>query len=174
MAFRLKQHESVSRSVRRIAREQIEKAITEIDNPRLTQSKKVHQLRKRCKKMRGLVRLVRDSMTGDFLYAKENCEFREVAKPFSQVRDSKTLVDTYDQIVTQFVKQIREDAFHSIRHQLAQQRRQLLQHDMDVEKQLGEARGQFNKALQRVRRWRLDAKGYDAWSLGFAETYSRA
>ncbi|WP_442506045.1 CHAD domain-containing protein [Novipirellula sp. SH528] len=174
MAFRLKQNESVSRSVRRIAREQIEKAIAELDNSSLKQSKKVHQVRKRCKKLRGLVRLVRYSMTDDVPYSRQNAQFREIAKPLSEVRDSKTLLDTYDDLIEQFAEQIRQDAFQSIRHQLAQQRQQQLRHDIDVEKRLAETRGEFNKALKRVRRWRLDAKGLNAWSAGFGETYSRA
>ncbi|EMI17415.1 CHAD domain containing protein [Rhodopirellula maiorica SM1] len=174
MAFRLKQSESVSKSVRRIAREQIEKAIEEIEAPKLTQSKKVHQVRKRCKKLRGLVRLVRYSMTDDYPYSNANALFRDIAKPLSEARDSKIYLDTFDALLEQCANAKQRARFQSIRDQLSQHRQHLLHDEVDVETQLGEARGQFSKAFKDVRRWRFNEKEYDAWGPGFGETYSRA
>ena len=53
---------SLSAGVRRIARGQVEEAIAELDDPALEAGDAIHQVRKRCKKLRGLVRLVRPGL----------------------------------------------------------------------------------------------------------------
>ena len=58
MAVYLKQNETVAKSIERICKEQIDKAIDEIDDTAPTREKTVHQIRKRCKKLRGVIRLV--------------------------------------------------------------------------------------------------------------------
>jgi len=59
MGYKIKRKESIRNAVRRVADEQIGKGIAELDDDALPDPEKVHQLRKRCKKLRGLVRLVR-------------------------------------------------------------------------------------------------------------------
>ena len=51
MAYRLEADESVDSGVRRIAMEQVEKAIREIDDAELGSHETVHQVRKRCKRL---------------------------------------------------------------------------------------------------------------------------
>ncbi|WP_153558836.1 CHAD domain-containing protein [Roseimaritima sediminicola] len=77
MSYQIKREESLEQAVRRIACEQIDKAVAELDDPRLSRPQAVHQLRKRCKKLRGLLRLVRPAM--EKTYAKENACFRDTA-----------------------------------------------------------------------------------------------
>jgi inorganic triphosphatase YgiF len=61
MPFRLRRKKTVQKSVRRIALEQIDKAIREVLDDNVNRHEAVHQVRKRCKKLRGLIRLVRPS-----------------------------------------------------------------------------------------------------------------
>ena len=75
---------SVQAGVRRIACEQIDKAIAEIENTELPLDETIFQIRKRCKKIRGLLRLVRPSFDG---YARENAIFRDAAR-----EDQKSVV----------------------------------------------------------------------------------
>lgn len=64
MAYALAQDDdTVEAGMRRIAAEQIERAIAEIDDTGLDRHETVHQVRKRCKKVRGLVRLVRPAFS---------------------------------------------------------------------------------------------------------------
>ncbi|GAA5505822.1 CHAD domain-containing protein [Novipirellula caenicola] len=173
MTFRLKQSESVSKSIRRIASEQIEKAIKEIEDSNLSQAEKVHQVRKRCKKLRGLVRLVRPAMTDDFSYSNANGLFRKIAKPLSEARDSKIYLDSFDSLLARFVDANQQDRFQSIRDQLSYHREQLLGDDVDVATRLDDAQEHFKDAFQSVQSLRLDAKGYEAWSHGLGKTYCR-
>ena len=59
MAYTFELGKSVQENVRHIAETQVDKAISEIDHSDLSTSATVHQIRKRCKKVRGL-RPVRD------------------------------------------------------------------------------------------------------------------
>ncbi len=64
MAYRLKQSESVMEGVRRIGEEQIAEAIDELRDECIARHQAVHQVRKRFKRMRGLLRLVRPGIGG--------------------------------------------------------------------------------------------------------------
>lgn len=55
---------SVEAAVRRIAVRQIDRALEQIEAPDLEQAARVHEARKRCKKLRGLIRLVRPVFDG--------------------------------------------------------------------------------------------------------------
>lgn len=48
MAYRLNQNETSSDGIRRIALEQIDKAIQEVENQKIDRHETVHQVRKRC------------------------------------------------------------------------------------------------------------------------------
>ncbi len=75
MGFRLQHQESVAQGVKRIAQEQLSSAVAEIQNEELDRHEAVHQIRKRFKKIRGLIRLVRPVFQKT--YQKENVIFRD-------------------------------------------------------------------------------------------------
>jgi CHAD domain-containing protein len=82
---------SLQDGVRRIAVEQISAMLGEIDDASLGRDETVHQLRKRCKKLRGLVRLVRPGFEDD---RSENATFRDAARGLSALRDADVLIET--------------------------------------------------------------------------------
>lgn len=58
----------------------------------------VHDVRKRCKRVRALLRMVRLGLDAE-VYARENRTLRDAARALSEVRDAKVRVDTYDRLV---------------------------------------------------------------------------
>ena len=70
MPFKLLADEDVESGIRRVAYEQLDKCLDELDDDSLEAHATVHQARKRCKKLRGLVRLVRPAL--GFAYSIEN------------------------------------------------------------------------------------------------------
>ncbi len=113
MSYRIAPSKNLGEEIRRVAGEQVSKAMAELDNADLDRDKVVHQVRKRCKKLRGLLRLVRPGM--EATYANENAAFRDAARLLSSLRDAKTLIGTYDDLMDQFHSQIDRQAFGSIR-----------------------------------------------------------
>src|SRR5262249_26458757 len=98
MSFQFKPDESIKRGIRRMARKQLDKAIEELTGQGgVRRDEVVHDVRKRCKRLRGLLRLVRDGL-GDARYREENVCLRDAARPLTEVRDARVLVDVLDRL----------------------------------------------------------------------------
>lgn len=172
MAFRLKKRESVANGIFRIADEQIGKAIDELENSFLESAEVVHQVRKRCKKIRGLVRLVRPRLKD--AYETENAWYRDTARMLSELRDAKTMLNTYDTLMEHFGEQVDRRAFSTIRRELTRRRKQLLGKTINVNERLEVVRSRFLEGRVRVEDWSLRSKGYEAVRPGLEKTYDRA
>jgi CHAD domain-containing protein len=72
--------------VRRVALEQVDRALAEISRGGLDPEFAVHQVRKRCKKLRALLRLVRDPLGAH--YRREQRWYRDTARLLSGLRDT--------------------------------------------------------------------------------------
>ncbi|TWT88819.1 CHAD domain protein [Pseudobythopirellula maris] len=171
MSYRIQQAESPADALRRIASEQFDKAITEIDSARLEPEEKVHQTRKRLKKLRGLLRLVRPGLGKT--YKKENARLRDAARGLSELRDAKVMQDTYDMLMGHFADQVERRAFGSIRAELTRRRNSLIE-TTPPEERLGEARRVITKAAGRTAGWSIDDEGFEAVRGGLLKTYGRA
>lgn len=97
MSYRLQRDESLPAGVRRIAHELIEEAVGLLDAPGDDIESAVHQVRKNCKMLRGLVRLVRPGM-GD-AYGAANVAFRDAGRELASIRDAHALLGTFDDFV---------------------------------------------------------------------------
>ncbi len=170
MAFRFKKHESISEGLRRIATEQIDKAIKEIDDPQLSQSITVHQARKRCKKLRGLIRIV--APVFDKWYRRENSWLRDTAKVLSTLRDAKTSLQAFDTLIEHPSAAGR--MFRSIGQQLEQDAEAVTANEQATESQLLQVRERLDALRQRVGKWSLSTEGFSALQPGVKNSYAKA
>jgi len=90
MSYCIEKNESVGSAVRRISCEQTEKALFELAQKDEPVEWRIHQLRKRCKKIRALVRLVRPGFDA---YSEVNRRFRDIARTVSAERDARVMAD---------------------------------------------------------------------------------
>jgi len=169
--FRLSQPDDVAGQIRSIACAQNSKAIADLDSEVLSQASKIHQVRKRCKKLRGLIRLARPTLVES--YQTENDWYRETAQPLSDLRDAKTMQDTYDSVMDAFADQVKRDEFGMIRRRLTIRRKKLVDEN-NVDELLHLTSERFVEARRRVESWQFDEKGFAAVKGGFKKTYSRA
>ena len=88
MGYRIAPNESLGAAFRRIAGEQTDKALAELEASDRPTEWRVHQLRKRCKKIRALARLLRPGLAdyGDF-----NRAYRDTARLVSSHRDARVM-----------------------------------------------------------------------------------
>jgi CHAD domain-containing protein len=99
VGYELQRGEPVPVGVRRVAREQIDGALGGLAEPsRLGVEETVHDVRKRCKKVRGLARLVRGAI-GSRGFDSVNSPVREAAGELSPMRDAHALLATFDRLV---------------------------------------------------------------------------
>lgn len=114
MTFRLKHNESLPTSIKRIAKEQIAKAIAELANiDELGIDEAVHQARKRLKKTRAVIRLVRDRL-GSETYQRENARFRDLGRNLASLRDIKVQIETLDNLTNNCANTIAPETFKKL------------------------------------------------------------
>ncbi|NII11076.1 CHAD domain-containing protein [Oleiagrimonas sp. C23AA] len=170
MAYRLKRNDaSMTAALRRVARQQVARAIEGIDRQATDAAEAVHDLRRRCKKVRGLLRLVRPAFAG---YQRENAAFRDIARHLSPWRDATVLIAAYDAVTARFEAQIDRRALASIRRQLTLDR-QSLQARCTLQDALARCRAELQQAQRRIDHWQLADDGFDALADGLGKTYAR-
>ena len=172
MAFQLPEGERIADGVRLIAREQIDHAIDELSDRSLALDLAVHEVRKRCKKLRGLLRLIRPCL-GDS-YARENAHFRAAARFLSPLRDDQTIIDAFHALLDHFAEQTDRKAFGTIQRRLTRRRKQRAGRVTDVEERIAQVRCQMEAGRKRVAHWSIEIAGAEAWRGGFEQTYRRA
>jgi len=111
MAYHLSQKKTVKAGIVKIAKSQIDKAIEEVAEG-IDRHEVVHQVRKRCKKLRGLIRLIRPAFPG---CAKENAFFRDAAGELSYVRDAQSVIESFEDLVLYYDDRAEGVSFETIR-----------------------------------------------------------
>ncbi len=160
----------VAQGLRRIALDQIDRAMAESADPDLPMAERIHQLRKRCKKLRGLIRLVRPVFDD---YGAENAAFREAARRLSDVRDAAALVETCDALTARFADRLSDGAFDDLRRRLVAEAR-AREKAGDVEDRMEQSRADLRAARERAAGWILDRDGAPAVARGATKTVRRA
>lgn len=170
MAYRLHDGESIEAAFRRIAREQIGRAGEELARADEDPHEAVHAFRKRCKKMRGLIRLVRPGFPA---YAEENAWFRERAAELSGIRDATSMQECLAALQRRYADDLAEDAFADVANWLAERRAAV--HDEErIRETLARMRSELPAAADRIDAWTLEMPGAEAVQKGLQKTYKRA
>ena len=164
---------SVAEGFRRIATEILDKAIRQAEKAETGSDstdgdQTIHQLRKGCKKLRGLYRLVRPGFRG---YAKENAAVRAAAAGLSSARDAEVLLVTFDALVGPVARV--PDAVSAVRGKL-ETRREELARGTNAASALADFRDFMAAIRKRSRRWRLEEDGFDALASGLETSFARA
>jgi CHAD domain-containing protein len=154
--------------LRRIGRDQIERALTELDNP--DHHAAVHEVRKRGKKVRALLRLVR--VNAPELYDHENAAFRDATRRVAADRDAAVTLETYDELLERFVDAAASGGLAPVREALVERRDAVL--GEELEDRLEEIRADLGAALERIETWEIDGEGFEVVAGGLAKTYGRA
>lgn len=95
MSYRLRPGHTLEHEVRRIAGDQLDKAIRQLEcQPDVADA--VFSARKRIKKVRGLYRLVHSGQPAFF--RRENRRLRDVGRALSALRDAAAMVDTLERL----------------------------------------------------------------------------
>lgn len=169
MAYTLDQTKSVESELRRIAVEQIDRALREIDGE-CGIDETVHQVRKRCKKVRGLLRLVRGALPRE-VYKAENQRFRDAARRLSPFRDATAALETFEGLVERSPAE--PTSLRAIGSHLEQQHDEVVQASSDVERAIELVADELRGARDRAQSWKLEAAGFAALRGGIQKTYGR-
>jgi len=171
MAYRFERDfATVQDGVREIAVELIDDAIACAGGKRRDLHETVHSVRKSCKKLRGLIRLVRPVFDD---YRAENAAFRDTGRELSVLRDAGVLIETYDDLLETYQDQVERATFAPIRRRLTLLQKELTARD-DIGDMLDEFCRSMEKARKRARHWRIAGDGFDAIEGGVRKSYKGA
>ncbi len=170
MAYHLRRKKTVKAGIVDIAKSQIDEAIEEIDNEELDRHEVVHQVRKRCKKLRGLIRLIRPAFPD---YKKENGFFRDAAGALSSVRDAQSIIECFDDLAKYYGNRTDDVHFRPVHQHLVDRRKEITANTDEIEGRLKTFRARMVEARGRVTTWKITKEGFDAIADGFMKTYKR-
>lgn len=172
MGFSFDQQKKVGEQVRQIAGEQVGRALEEVSAGGEF-GDTVHRLRRRCKKLRGLLRLV-EPRFDDF--KTENAAFREAADSLAGTRDAAVLLQTFDALArfdgaSDAARQIGQGLADAIRTELGAggavigkaEQRTLLGRFSDL----------MAPVAQRIPNWSIDGTEFGCLAPGLQRTYRR-
>jgi CHAD domain-containing protein len=153
--------------VRRIARHEIDEVIAALRGPLGEEA--VHEVRKATKRLRALVRLVRDQM-GSRRYRRENHAFRDAARALSPARDAEVLLATAERLAARLgsKRRLLEPVARAARRGLRRARRGMRP---DETRRLVAA---MRRARARVESWPIADDGWAAVAPGVRRIYRRS
>jgi hypothetical protein len=137
------------RSVERVALEQLDKAL-EHTKAKTKLDEAVHDVRV-FKKLRGLIRLVRDEL-GDKQYKRENVFYRDLNRRLSKVRDTAALTEVLTRLEERFAEELTENAFGSVRRSFTRATRK---RQAEKKRALVQVRKKLIAARKRVKKWSI-------------------
>ncbi|MEQ8514852.1 MAG: CHAD domain-containing protein [Chromatocurvus sp.] len=173
MAFKFNPRESAGDGIRRMAREQMDKALAEIDDSGLDRQQTVHQVRKRCKKIRALLQLARGDLdNAGKVYQRENACFRDAARSLSNVRDAEALLETCDKLIDASPRQDKRQRLENARHVLEERRLTAVQDDIGLDERIDAFAATLRAARQRVEAWPI-GDSFAALAPGLKKNYRR-
>lgn len=148
--------------LRRIAREQLTRALTELDV--LPPAEAIHQARRRCKKLRALLRIVRPGLPDTCAF--ENAFFRDAANGLSDLRDAAVRIQTFDKLLG-----MERHPFGAIRRHLTECHRAIAGEDRS--EKIRTFRAALQAGLRRVERWTIHGDPAEVVLAGERKTYRR-
>ncbi len=105
--FALSSDERVGEGLRRMALGQLDVAIESLEGHGRKRSpeQRVHEARKALKRLRALLRLVRDEL-GEQAYVRESAVLRSTGERLAQARDAEVLLSTLDSLIERHAKRL--------------------------------------------------------------------
>jgi CHAD domain-containing protein len=167
MAFAFKARSAVSTQVRSIAAGQVEKALASAKTGEEDFDATVHGLRRRCKKLRGLLRMVEPHLAG---FKPANAAIRDAADLLGGARDARVMVETLDALVGGKTGHAAAEQAIVARQFLLERLNRVAEEDSHatVLDRFAEA---FTDLQATIADWDFDARGFAVIGDGLEETY---
>ncbi len=183
-SIRLRRGESLQAGIQRLSLEHLDYAIGVVIGGDVSPDSAVHEARKAMRRVRGLLRLVRDELGPD-VYRFENIRLRDTGRLISEARNAAVALDTLATVESRYAELLVTDVFAGVRGALEARKSGIVEHAIGDPEQ----RRQIVDALRsaRARYAALPLEGtlgkpstkpsirnsYRAIAPGLARTYNR-
>ena len=172
MAAKLKIDDPPARSIRRIIEGEIGSALQRLAAPRRSSDDAIHDVRKSLKRARAALRLLRGEL-GSHGYGIQNTLLRDAARPLTELRDARVLVDTLMDLRNDLDTDAQYQAYLAAHTGLRAHRRAIRIRLLKQTTSLKHTCRLLGDAQQACAAWRIDANGGSIISGDLASTYKR-
>lgn len=183
MTPHLKPGEPLADGLRRIALAHMDQALAQLTNPTFDRDTAVHEARKTCKRIRAILRLVRDEIGGDF-YHRENVAIRDASRVLAPARDSFVMVQTLDALLHQDepdtnaatvnpVPTVPTDPYAALRQILVDRHQTIHAELLESENAVTEFVTTLRAVRLRVAAWPIHQDSFNALHGGIKRVYKR-
>jgi len=169
--YRLQTDEPLPEGIKRIAIEMANRAIWQLTQQE-QKDKAVHDARKCCKKIRAVLRLVRDEI-GQDLYRRENALYRDAARELSNLRSSAVMAETLDELRERFKDDLPPDAFINVRQGLMTKHDRALQDAVESGSLLLQVAEDLTAGRERLTHLPLNTEHFSTLRQGVRRVYRR-
>jgi CHAD domain-containing protein len=167
MSYRFYKNETVAENVHRIASEQMSKGLESLEGDGDVHET-IHDVRKRFKKLRALMRLVRGSVED---YSRRNRAWRDLGRSLSHLRDVGARIDTVQRLEPEADRidpVAREDMLLVLQAGLDQ-----IAESDSLRVRIQHVAEHLRNDLQNLESLRVEDEGFDAIDKGLKTTYGR-
>ena len=170
MSYQIDPGNDLAEEIRRIAAEQILQAGEDLTDRSLERHERIHQARKRFKRIRSLMRLARGPL-GD-VRDSENVFFRDLGRDLADVRDAQVGLETFDDLMERCGATLHSRDMRSIRRALVRHRKLVIR-KANVRTRIEEICTRLESAPNRLAAWPLDGDDFELLKYGLRNTYRR-
>ncbi|HAW27043.1 MAG TPA: hypothetical protein DCY03_02820, partial [Planctomycetaceae bacterium] len=171
MGYQFKQQESLASGVRRIAGEQLSQAIQILQDPEQNRHYAIHEVRKRFKKLRGLVRLVRSGLGDE--YTAVNVWYRDAGRRLSRIRDAESLLESLQSLQERFPDPAYSALFAEFENRLQTRKQKVVDEWVDLDQELKQLSSELQQAKQLVENWKIKGASTKVLKAGLKLNYQR-
>ncbi|MBC8120884.1 MAG: CHAD domain-containing protein [Gemmatimonadaceae bacterium] len=168
MAFRLDDNQSAAEGLRRIVREQLDEAIEQLGRDDEYWNEVVHEVRKSFKRVRAILRLMRDEL-GE-VYLRENACLRDAGRSLSGARDAQVLIETFDTLSDGPSEPLSSGIATGIRETLIKGQN-VTGMSRPAQEQVATLITTLKRMQRRVRKWPITRSGWSALADGLKRIY---
>lgn len=172
MAYRFEQGESVTDGVRRLANEQLVRAIGHLESEDGERDVHIHEARKATKRLRALVRMVRYQVRKDVYRLEIECS-RTAGRRLAGMRDATVMIEALDRLVESLGSRAPRSRFEPVRDWLVERRRLAYAHGAAGDESISRALGELHAARERVPHWPLRNDEWQAIGPGLRQVYAQ-
>ncbi|QDV18301.1 CHAD domain protein [Gimesia panareensis] len=171
MSYLFQQDESLADGVRRIAGHQVHKAIEELQNSESDRHEAIHEVRKRFKKLRGLIRIVRPGLGNQ--YSQINVWYRDAGRRLSRVRDAESMLESLAKLKVRFDDPAYAELFAAFEKCFQARKQQLVEEWIDLEQELQTLCEELQTAQKQIENWKIKGNPDKILREGLQQNYRR-
>ena len=171
MPYRFRKRESVTTAIRRIVREETNKAVADLASVPKGRTKGIHEARKCIKKIRATLRLVQPKL-GDH-FAPANRAYRDISRQLSGPRDAEAMIECLDKLAASVSDSQFDELFKRVRTALVQRRDAIIKQSADLNDKVADLAKLLDEVRAASETWVIRPNSFASLAQGLKRAYQR-